>query len=852
VNASPTPPPEPAAADKAAAHAFLAELNTRITTQPLPYQYGDEETALKSLRDVFDHARAAIKENQGCKIFTAAVTKMLNEELRPVTAKWHRALTQGVLNSRDGADEFRGDLALVQVRLRKFATQLQLMAYGEKLPEIRPPAVMPKAELDRCLADVAFGISEVPPSAAVAAQTIRAINADERDAIRLKRRHGADFRPVNAVGLALSGGGIRSATFCLGVVQVLADRGLFKHIDFLSTVSGGGYTGSFLTARLGDVSPATPGAADDGIAHPDGPDPEPIRYLRTHAKYLTAIDLKDRWTMVTAALAGMVLNWSAVVLLAALAAFAAAALSRSFPGDIGWWPVATAVSGFFTAILLLLYGWLMRKRDAVARCSGDWLGALTAFTALLAAGWLIALGHRFVPAWIAAHWIKGGLVGALAVAGPTIMRFVPIFEKPLVRKIALQVLLWGAALLVPLGALALFYAFWGLAEIGISSGSGAGGNFIFHYVDGMVVLFAIIVVAAIAVAALNINLTGPHRLYRDRLAATFIQKREGAPLTMPLTGINPRHSAPYHLINTALNLPSSTAPALRDRRCDFFLFSKRWCGSTVVGYRRTAEWQTNAAPADLATAMAISGAAIAPSMGLGSMTSLRSLMTFLNVRLGFWIRNPAKPGGQQTPGFSCLVQEMFGIAMSETAPWLNLSDGGHIENMGAYELLRRRCKFIICVDGESDPEYTFKGFMTLARHAQIDFGVGIESSLGDLKPDPKTGLSRVHAVLCQIHYPDGGAGRPKATGLLLYLKLSVTGNEGELIKRYRITHPEFPHQTTLDQFFDEEQFEAYRQLGAHAAKGLFSRALMNGNTDPASVAIWFRQLAASLFRPAAP
>jgi hypothetical protein len=87
--------------------------------------------------------------------------------------------------------------------------------------------------------------------------------------------------------------------------------------------------------------------------------------------------------------------------------------------------------------------------------------------------------------------------------------------------------------------------------------------------------------------------------------------------------------------------------------------------------------------------------------------------------------------------------------------------------------------------------------------------------------------------------------------MLLYMKLSVTGNEPELIRRYRILHPDFPHQSTLDQFFDEEQFEAYRQLGVHVADGLFSRALMSGNTDPAGVPQWFRQLAANLLEPKA-
>jgi hypothetical protein len=246
----------------------------------------------------------------------------------------------------------------------------------------------------------------------------------------------------------------------------------------------------------------------------------------------------------------------------------------------------------------------------------------------------------------------------------------------------------------------------------------------------------------------------------------------------------------------------------------------------------------------------VSGAAVSSYMGLRSKPTLTALLTFLNIRLGFWIRHPDRPGWQ-TPGFLCLVREMFGIQLSEDKAWLNLSDGGHIENMAVYELLRRRCKYMICVDGEADPQFTFRGLMTLARHAQIDFGIRIESSLGELKPDAETGFSRVHAVLCRVHYPDQGPGRPQATGLLLYLKLSVTGNEPELIKRYRITHPEFPHQGTLDQFFDEEQFEAYHQLGVHIADGLFSNALLSGNTAPPDVAQWFRHLAGNLLRPQA-
>jgi hypothetical protein len=81
------------------------------------------------------------------------------------------------------------------------------------------------------------------------------------------------------------------------------------------------------------------------------------------------------------------------------------------------------------------------------------------------------------------------------------------------------------------------------------------------------------------------------------------------------------------------------------------------------------------------------------------------------------------------------------------------------------------------------------------------------------------------------------------------MKLSVTGNELELIKRYRGLNPDFPHQTTLDQFFDEDQFEAYRQLGVHVAEGLFSPALLGSKQWPATVAEWFGALARNLLLP---
>jgi len=423
------------------------------------------------------------------------------------------------------------------------------------------------------------------------------------------------------------------------------------------------------------------------------------------------------------------------------------------------------------------------------------------------------------------------MLAGLTAAGPTILRIMPVARRPAVRKAILKVLLSLAGLIIPIGALALFYVLW---STGARSPEATTILMVFGVVAGLVAIFL-----------LNINLTGFHRLYRDHLGRTFVQFKEKDDTPVPLDGMNPSGTAPYHLINTTVNVPSSTHVALRERRSDFFLFSKGWCGSPSTDYYETTKWKTNNKSPDLATAMAISGAAASSHMGLGSIPTLRALLTLLNVRLGFWILRPGENVWPKVPGFLCLLREMTGIGMSEKDKWLNLSDGGHIENMGAYELLRRRCKYIICVDGESDPECSFHGLMTLVRHAQIDFGVRLEPLLGDMRPNATTGFSQTHATLFRVRY----AGADNPLGLFLYLKLSVTGNESELIRRYRLLHPDFPHQTTLDQFFDEEQFEAYRQLGVHVAEGLFAPALIGGDENPATIPQWFKKLATNLLDP---
>jgi hypothetical protein len=806
--------------DEAAAHDLLCELRTRISTQPLPYQYGVEARALESLWEVFAEARAAMKKYPGCAAFARRTTQMLNMDLRPVTAKWHRAHLEGRLNSRDGANEFRADLADVQVKLRAFAEELQQMAYGAIYKDALSPDPVTPEELAEWLADLPFGIV---PQPALTDSPVDAINAAEAAAVsRRREKYGLDLELKNAVGLGLSGGGIRSATFCLGAVQVLADRGLLKHVDFLSTVSGGGYTGTFLTRTLGRGKPQT------DVAGPYGPDPDPIRYVRQHAKYLSAYDLKRRWGMVMTIFAGMILNWSAPLLMIVLASLAAVFIPTQ---DIPWAAVLSASSAV-TVVCLAVYA--IGMRSTPPRGAGL-LGLSAAVTLFLAALWLLTRVYAYVHAWDF-PWRTAGVLAAVVTAFPSIVRLIPILKKPKVRNLVLKAVLILAGFVVPIGSIALCFWFYDTGSRPLGDLSG---------VPGWVLLIVLAAVFAfVALFLLDINLTAPHRLYRDLLARTFVYATENETDPAPLAEINPDGRAPYHLINATVNLPSSTSVKLRERKSDFFLFSKHWCGAPSIGYRPTAEWRANRVPVDLATAMAVSGAAVSSYMGLGSMPTLAALLTFLNVRLGYWIRRPDKPSQFESPGFLCLLREMTGAAMSEKEAWINLSDGGHIENMGVYELLRRRCKFIVSIDGEADPQSTFQGHLTLVRHAQIDFGIRIEPDLTDLRMDLTSKYSQSHAMMWRVCYPAAG-GRPRGRGLLLYLKLSVTGDELEIIRRYRILHPDFPHQTTLDQFFDEEQFEAYRQLGVHVAEGLFSPTLLGGRR-PVTMAEWFGELAKNL------
>jgi hypothetical protein len=345
----------------------------------------------------------------------------------------------------------------------------------------------------------------------------------------------------------------------------------------------------------------------------------------------------------------------------------------------------------------------------------------------------------------------------------------------------------------------------------------------------------------------NINHVSLGRFYRDRLMEAFMpgfgQAKAcvtgAAPRAadeMKLHGTSPR--APYHIINTNVVLIG----AKDRRRCirggDNFILTPDYCGSNATGWCPTRRFMGDGMT--LVTAMAISGAAANPNTGVGGVGLTRSrvvsvLMALLNMRLGYWVPHPKRCNGGMPnhfhPAFSAILR-----GYREDYPWQELTDGGHFENLGLYELIRRRVRLILVSDGGQDPGWQFEDLQTALRRIGEDFGAKIEfygshsiedlipASGGHLYPRGLELADRGYAVAricCPPDFDPSGSlmpEDPERSSLLIYLTTTVVEGLPLELRGYKGKNPDFPDQSTGDQFFDEDQFEAYRELGYRIAE----------------------------------
>jgi hypothetical protein len=243
----------------------------------------------------------------------------------------------------------------------------------------------------------------------------------------------------------------------------------------------------------------------------------------------------------------------------------------------------------------------------------------------------------------------------------------------------------------------------------------------------------------------------------------------------------------------------------------------------------------------LGTTMAVSGAAASPNMGYYSTPAVTFLMTLFNARLGWWLGNPGWAGAKRvlrggaawnrrgpvfhtsnpSPLIPPIFREMVGLT-TDSESLVYLSDGGHFENLGLYEMVLRRCRLIVVVDASCDEKCDLADLGNAIRRVRVDLGVPIEFEhpfpILPRKPGEKFAEGSRHTARARVRY--SAAEGSAEDGVLIYVKPALSGDEPEDVFAYAQKGPTFPHESTIDQFFDEPQFESYRALGAHSGDEL--------------------------------
>jgi hypothetical protein len=344
-------------------------------------------------------------------------------------------------------------------------------------------------------------------------------------------------------------------------------------------------------------------------------------------------------------------------------------------------------------------------------------------------------------------------------------------------------------------------------------------------------------VCLIASWFVNVNKFSLHGMYRERLIRAYLGASNEARDPHRFTGFDENDNIsmctlasyrPLHVVNMALNLVGGSSLAWQQRKAESFTCSRLHTGSCRVGYRPSSLYagrhknKPDKTPISLGTAITISGAAASPNMGYNSSPIMTLIMALFNARLGWWLGNPRHQGPEWKypgPRFGVrpFIDEALGFTNEENT-WIYLSDGGHFENLGVYEMVLRRCRFIVVCDAGADPGYAYEDLGNAVRKVRIDLGVSIDFTAPPAMSTRHAGRNVPgghHCALAVIKYSAIDGTPAEDDGLLLYVKPSLTGDEPADVLHYSTQDTTFPQQSTADQFFDESQFESYRRLGMH-------------------------------------
>ena len=466
----------------------------------------------------------------------------------------------------------------------------------------------------------------------------------------------------------------------------------------------------------------------------------------------------------------------------------------------------------------------------------EWLARGSAWISLFVTGWLFICGLvLIVPNWIfslgiwfradiaAAGGIAGWLCSAAGYASKSIPSGGPDTDK---KKSPVRELIAKAAapvfVVVFLVALAVLTN-WLLSAFGLASGDWTKHE---DFLDGTSPLSIVELGAGfmalgwLAARFININKFSLHAMYHARLIRAYLgasndRKRANRFIgfddtdNLVMGKLNPRLK-PFHIVNITLNLVGGKKLAWQERKAESFTVSPLHAGSARVGYRPALQYGGREG-ISLGTAITISGAAASPSMGYHSSGVIGFIMTLFNARLGAWLGNPGVAGAKTwrhegpKSAVSSLVKEAFGRTDDESS-YVYLSDGGHFENLGLYEMVARGCRQIVLLDSGCDVNFIYEDLGNALRKIRIDLGIQI-----DFEPHFQSLVdTKRRCGLAKIRYAAAGKG---LDGDLVYIKPLILGTEPPDVATYHASHGDFPHQSTSDQWYDESQTESYRMLG---------------------------------------
>jgi len=727
-------------------------------------------------------------------------------------------------------------------------------------------------------------------------------------------------RAGDAVGVCVSGGGIRSATVALGALHALREEGVLGRADYLVSVSGGGYTAGGLQLAMSretgglppglppDQIPASRATAADAFA-PGSPEED---HLRRHSSYIA--DGLGQWLVALGVLLRGVLSSLIIIgLTITTLGLAIGAFYRHVPitagGNLpppkfavtgknahapaypaipaGVWYVIAVAAGL--TLLAYLVRQLTAGREAWRRRTSRGAMILLCATLLLAALGVAVPALLWASSWVT--WKLGfslrpaAAVGSLTVLTTYLGAVVALFwrKRTTIAKAAGTVTSAAskgpANMVLPNSMIQLILMWICLAFLILVALLFCGWAATSALANS---IWALVPAGALAVLTVIIDQTSLslHPFYRRRLAWAFAVRRvrrDHADVAVPYrddegtwldTYARPVSGFPAETFAATANITGQdrTPPG---RAAVPFMLAHDYIGGPATGWVHTGflrELLPGALRADLTTeaAMAISGAAFASAMG--SQTRFYEVfLAIANARLGAWLPNPrfvalkrdnldnwTIPGFPARRRLSYFAREIFGIHPS-TGRLLLCTDGGHYDNLGLVELLRRRCKLIYCIDasGASQPlADALAGAITLARE-ELGVEITFTSQVLDLVPgdrqqlEPASSFTNLNARLSKsqvaigsIIYPEvarrrqpqGRAARggkeagsyPEAHGKLVFAQAILTPDVPYQLLDFPQGDSGFPHDSTGDQFFNAGQFDAYQALGyfiGHKAAG---------------------------------